>query len=665
MTYPFTAIVGQERMRLALLLNAIDPGIGGVLIRGERGTAKSTMARSLAALLPELRVVASCPYGCDPDESAGQCAEHRALAATGTPLPLATRPVRVVELPINATEDRLAGTLDIEAALTRGEQRFQPGLLAAAHRGILYVDEVNLLPDHLVDLLLDAAAMGRNTVEREGVSVSHPARFILIGTMNPEEGELRPQLLDRFGLCVEVAGLPDLEARVEVMRRRAAQEADPAVFAAAWHAEQEALRERVREARRLLPAVRAPDPTLRLIAGVALELAVDGHRADLVMLRAARTIAAFEGRSEVSTEDVRRAAELALPHRMRRRPFEQERFTDERLDAAMERAGNREPGAGSREPGSEGERQTPDAEGDAGEHKQASVPPREAPASAPLPLPSLDLARDRTARQGSGRRQRTLAGEGHGRAVRAAQPDGPPSDIAVAATVRAAAQRTAEYGIRNAEGGEHAGPHAALRPEDLRVAVRERKVGANIVFIVDASGSMGARRRMAAAKGAALTLLTEAYQRRDRVALIAFRGAAADLLLPLTDSVELAQQRLAELPTGGRTPLAAGLRAGLELVRQVRLKDPRAICVPVLLTDGGANVAGEGGSPPEEALALAAGFRQPGVHPLVLDTERDGLTLGLAARLADRAGARYVRLADLSGDAVAASVQSVASEAAQ
>jgi len=647
-SYPFTAIVGQEQMRLALLLNAVDPRIGGVLIRGEKGTGKSTIARALAGLLPEQRVVRDCPYNCDPDNPAEQDAAHRGL---GSALSLALRPVRVVELPLNASEERLAGTLDLRAALTEGAYRFEPGLLASANRGILYVDEVNLLPDHLVDLVLDAAAMGRNAVEREGVSVNHPARFVLIGTMNPEEGELRPQLLDRFGLCVDVSGIAELGQRVDVMRRRLAFDRDPAAFADEWRVEQAALRARVVQARTLLPGVSATEETLRTIASLCIELGVDGHRADLVILRAAAAIAALEGRADVTREDVKRAAAFALPHRMRRRPFEEERFTDQRLEDALGRQ--------------EEQSQPEDAQAQEGQSSKgpdqppagdAATPPSPPPSrtSDPLALPALDLARDRTPRTGAGRRQPTPSADTRGRAVRAEVPRDPSSAIALGATVRAAALHAPS---RPASGA------LTIAPDHLRAQVRERTVGTSIIFIVDASGSMAAQRRLAAAKGAALTLLREAYQRRDRVALIAFRGQGAELILPLTNSVELVQARLEDLLTGGRTPLAAGLQAALDLVRQTCLKDPRAICIPVLLTDGKANVSQGNGSPVEEALAVAEAFRQPGVHPLVLDAEHDFLTFGLAGQLAERAGAQYVRLADLTGEAVAAAVQQTANTA--
>ncbi|HAA89402.1 MAG TPA: magnesium chelatase ATPase subunit I [Peptococcaceae bacterium] len=335
--YPFTAIVGQDEMKLALILNAINPKLSGVLIRGEKGTAKSTAVRALAALLPENRVVADCPFGCDPDDITTMCSTCRERRMRGEALPVATRKMRVVDLPVSATEDRVVGTLDLEEAIKKGEKRFEPGVLAEANRGILYVDEVNLLDDHIVDVLLDAAAMGVNTVEREGVSFTHPANFILVGTMNPEEGELRPQLLDRFGLCVQITGILDPAQRVEVVRRRIAFEEDPAGFCAAWESEQEKLKNQILAARKILPRVQVSEKMFYLIAEIAVEMDVDGHRADLVMLKAAKTMAAFKGREEVTEEDIRSTADLALRHRMRRKPFQDIDLDQEKLEGILSR----------------------------------------------------------------------------------------------------------------------------------------------------------------------------------------------------------------------------------------------------------------------------------------------------------------------------------------
>ena len=318
--FPFSAIVGQDAMKQALVLNAIDPGISGVLVRGEKGTAKSTAVRALARLLPEVEVVEGCPFHCHPTRADQQCDECRGTKRGERQI--TTRPVKIVELPLNASEDRVVGTLSIEDAIRHGTKRFEPGILADANRGILYVDEVNLLDDHIVDVLLDAAAMGVNTVEREGISHTHPARFILVGTMNPEEGELRPQLLDRFGLCVHVTAVPDIESRVELVRRWADFEVDTERFLAHWENEEETLRQRIREARAPLTSIGISDEIYQLIAEIALAAEVDGHRADLVMLRAARALAAYRQRTEVTSDDVVHVAEPALAHRVRRGPFD-------------------------------------------------------------------------------------------------------------------------------------------------------------------------------------------------------------------------------------------------------------------------------------------------------------------------------------------------------
>jgi magnesium chelatase subunit D len=338
--FPFSAVVGMDELRLALVLNATSPAIGGVLVRGEKGTAKSTMVRALAAVLPGVDVVAGCRFSCDPAAPDPGCLDgpHEPNEPNELRPPAASRPARLVELPVGATEDRLTGALDIERALTEGVKAYEPGLLAAAHRGVLYVDEVNLLHDHLVDLLLDAAALGTCYVEREGVSVRHPARFLLVGTMNPEEGELRPQLLDRFGLTVEAAAPRELEPRAEVIRRRLAYEADPAAFTAAWAEEETRLARRIAEARQRLPEVVLPDAALRQIAAVCAAFEVDGLRADLVTARTAIAHAAWEGRLEVTADDIKAAARLALPHRRRRQPFDAPGLPEDEMDKALAEA---------------------------------------------------------------------------------------------------------------------------------------------------------------------------------------------------------------------------------------------------------------------------------------------------------------------------------------
>ena len=320
--FPFTAIVGQDRMRRALILNAISPRIGGVLIRGERGTAKSTAARALAALLPEIEVVADCPFQCDPNRPDQLCDNCHSRLERSEMLPTAIRRTRFVDLPVSATEDRVVGTLDIEKAIQRGERHFEPGVLAAANRGLLYVDEVNLLDDHVVDILLDSAAMGVNVVEREGISFQHPSRFILIGTMNPEEGDLRPQLLDRFALCVDMQGISDANQRVEILKRRIEFEQDPDHFRARWQTSEQHLTEEIDHARSRLPLVDYSQRDLYMIAALTADFKVDGHRADIAILKTARAQAAYEGRLHISERDILLAAELALPHRMKKAPFQ-------------------------------------------------------------------------------------------------------------------------------------------------------------------------------------------------------------------------------------------------------------------------------------------------------------------------------------------------------
>ncbi len=332
--YPFTALVGQERMRLALVLNAVNPRLGGVLVRGEKGTAKSTVVRALASLLPEIDVVAGCRFGCDPGDAEHLCDECRARPEREA----TRRRPRMQTLPLGVTEDRLVGTIDIERALRSGEKRFEPGLLARVDRGVLYVDEVNLLEDHIVDLLLDSAAMGLNVVEREGVSHVHRARFVLVGTMNPEEGELRPQLLDRFGLCVDVESVHDVEARAEIVARRLSWEHDPRAFRARFEDDERALAAQIARARTVLPDVVIDAAVCETAARLSLRIGVDGHRADILVVKTAATLAALGGSVKISPRDIARAAELVYPHRVRRTPFEERALSVEQISAAAEEA---------------------------------------------------------------------------------------------------------------------------------------------------------------------------------------------------------------------------------------------------------------------------------------------------------------------------------------
>ncbi|MEU7835006.1 VWA domain-containing protein [Nonomuraea sp. NPDC049129] len=710
-SYPFSAVVGLDDLKLALVLNAVSPRVGGVLVRGEKGTAKSTIVRALAAQLPPVNVVPGCRFACDPATSDAECPDGpHEPDAQGL-----RRPAALVELPVGASEDRLAGSLDVERALTEGVKAFEPGLLAAAHRGVLYVDEVNLLHDHLVDLLLDAAALGTCYVERESVSVRHPARFLLVGTMNPEEGELRPQLLDRFGLTVEVKASRDPVERAEVVRRRLAFDADAEKFAARWAAEESALAARIARARGRVSGVRLPDARLRQIATVCAAFEVDGLRADLVTANAAIAHAAWHGRERVTTEDVRAAARLSLPHRRRRDPFDapglDESLLDELLESTSEdddpdgpegpdggnpgacgppdasgpadHSGPGEDGgpASAAPPAGDGETPMrdqptgpsdgrmmndsrvpddgrlpndgrvpndgwmpnygwmPDGKGsakqlaDAGQSPDAGSiygqepPGRVAGLAAPYRVPLLQVPGIGEGVAGRRSRSRTT----RGRATASRRPGGRVRDLHMLATVLAAAPHQVRRG--------RTGPGLVLRQDDLREVVREGREGNLVLFVVDASGSMAARRRMSAVKTAVLSLLLDAYQRRDKVGLVTFRGAGAVLALPPTSSVEAGAARLRSLPTGGRTPLAAGLVRAAEVLRVERLRDPARRPLLVLVTDGRVTAGGD----VERAATLL-----DGTASVVVDCESGPVRLGLAVRLAARLRARLVPLDALS-----------------
>ncbi|NUP21099.1 MAG: putative cobaltochelatase [Streptomyces sp.] len=657
--FPFTAVVGQDDLRLALLLNAVSPAVGGVLVRGEKGTAKSTAVRALSALMPEVPVVPGCRFSCDPGSPDPGCPDgpHEAGA-------FQARPARMVELPVGASEDRLVGALDIERALAEGVKAFEPGLLADAHRGILYVDEVNLLHDHLVDLLLDAAAMGASYVEREGVSVRHAARFLLVGTMNPEEGELRPQLLDRFGLTVEVAASREPDQRVEVVRRRLAYDDDPGAFAARWADEESAVRQRIVAARELLPSVRLGDGALRQIAATCAAFEVDGMRADIVMARTATALAAWAGRTDVLAEDVRQAALLALPHRRRRNPFDAPGLDEDKLDETLEEFGGSEdedpdPDPDPDGPGGGGGGQPPQsgdgpqggdsaARPEAGEdgEPQASGAGEQTPVRASEPFRTKVLSVPGVGEGAAGRRSR--ARTEHGRTTGARRPRGALTKLHLAATVQAAAPHQRARG--------RSGRGLVVRRDDLRQAVREGREGNLVLFVVDASGSMAARQRMSAVKGAVLSLLLDAYQRRDKVGLVTFRGSAADVALPPTSSVDAAAVRLESLPTGGRTPLAAGLLKAHEVLRVERLRDPARRALVVLVTDGRAT-----GGPEPVALAGRAArlFAADGVASVVVDCESGPVWLGLAGQLAGELGGTAVTLDELRAESIAGLVRDV------
>src|SRR3989440_571034 len=620
---PFSAMVGQEQMKRALLLNAVDPGIGGVLLRGDRGTAKSSAVRALARLLPGYLAVEGCAYRCDPAIPSQLCDDCRRRARPG-PLPVSQLPMRIVELPINASEDRLVGSIDIETAVRAGTRRFQPGVLAEANRNLLYVDEVNLLDDHLVDVLLDAAAMGISVVEREGMSVTHPAHFILVGTMNPEEGELRPQLLDRFGLCVEVTTPTDIDQRLRVMElEREFLDNPQAVHRNAAPRELE-LYDRLQAATTRLDLVQLPDAIRSLIARLCLDGSVAGHPAGPVGARAARASRAARG------------------------------------EATQQEGAS---GGESNEGWTTAEaRESPSTEA-------VDVEPDTVIQLRTFAVKKLDLPRERQARRAAGKRTSTKSETKRGRYVRSSQTE-KVTDVAFDATVRAAAP----HQLRRRQATPDAPNQLQLESQDLRQKVRQRQTGNLIVFVVDASASMDAEQRMQATKGAILSLLRHAYVRRDKVALVAFSGRNARVALRPTSSVDLAERRLERLNIGGTTPLTHGLMTGLKLIKTERLRDPHVYPLLVLISDGRGNISLFGEEPLLEAQRMAGQIKQEGVRAMVIDSTRDfshqpgharsriaslygAYAFNVCGDLAERLGGRYYGLFDLSQSSIVDSVQ--------
>ncbi|WP_420154695.1 magnesium chelatase subunit D family protein [Siphonobacter sp.] len=612
MSYPFSALVGQDQLTLALLLCGINPGIGGVLIQGDKGTAKSTAARALAEILPPIQRIAGSRFNTEPGQvldfdAASQSGEHEIEEVT----------VPLVNLPLGATEDRLLGQLDLESVLNERRRALQPGLLAQAHRGILYIDEVNLLPDHLVDVLLDVAASGVNTVQREGLSVSHPSRFVLIGTMNPEEGALRPQFLDRFGLMVNVQAPDTIAERTEVVRRRMAYDQAPQVFMDHWQPTQVTLQARIAQARQRLPQVQMPEGLLTLISQLCTQLQISSLRADLVLYKTAITLAAFEGRMEVHAADIKRAAELVLPHRRRKKPFESPSFHSSELDDLMNTPPPPLP--------------QPEPETEPAKEEVLGVAPVAEPPALTVEnrsMEALNGRRSEVTRTPRGFKTQTV-------------PSTSPTDLALTASVQQAL-------IRNPETFQ-------LSRQDLHQTIRTGKTGHFILFVVDASGSMAASRRMEAVKGSVLSLLTDAYQRRDTVAVIAFRGVEAQLLLEPTQSVERAEVALRTLPTGGRTPLPQALQLALDVLEQ-QPENPLLI----ILSDGKANVPLPGGGDAwQQTLELATRLRT--IPALVLDTDTAYVRLGRASELAQTLGAECVSLEDFSAETLTRTVSGLIS----
>ncbi|MCX7841806.1 MAG: magnesium chelatase subunit D family protein [Clostridia bacterium] len=633
--FPFCAVIGQDNIKTALILNAVNPSIGGVLISGQKGTAKSTLVRGLAALLKD---------------------------------------TEVIDLPLNVTEDRLIGTIDIEKAIKSGQRSFEPGILMRAHGNILYVDEVNLLSDYIVNCLLEVSASRVNHVEREGISCCHPSSFVLAGTMNPEEGELRPQFLDRFGLFVEAKGSEHPAERKEIIKRRLEYENKPLEYIRRWEEETEKLCDRISKARQLLASVKVSESILKLASEISTEGNCAGHRAELALIETAKAMAAFDNRKYITALDVKNAAELALPHRIRKFPpqcMHEKKTENDKLEDDIENSNKNTKGTDETEENEsnkeelqkqaenpphmnpwEGMESPACVENSKGDGNDESVEDKiEAPGELYQIKPLNISAYDKKMRKGSGKRSRTKTSSLQGSYIRYTFPKGKVKDIAFDATLRAAApcQKSREAG----------GVAVSIKSSDFREKVRKKRTGNTILFIVDASGSMGTRKRMKAVKGAILSILNDAYQKRDRVGMVAFRKDRAELVLGITRSVELAEKSLRELPTGGKTPLASGLYTGYEVLKAAMVKDPDIIPLIVLVSDGRANVSLKNDNPVEEALSAAKTIRAEGIRSLVIDTENDFIKLGLASKIAKAMGAEYLKLDELEQKEIESAVRSV------
>ena len=667
--FPLSAIVGQRALIEALLVNAVSPEVGGVLVRGERGTAKSTAVRALAPLLPQVHAAVDETFAFGP----GHAAPGGVVAADAE---VHLRAAPLVELPLGATLDRLVGALDLRQALA-GDQAFEPGILARAHQGILYVDEVNLLADHLVDALLDAAASGVARVEREAVSVEHDARFILVGTMNVEEGELRPQLLDRFGLGVEVRAPREPGERAEIVRRRLAFERDPAAFVERYAEDERELAARIAAARERLEEVRLPERELLRIAGACAALGVDGVRGDLVTARAARALAALDGADEVDEGHVRRAAALALPHRRRRDPLDGRQPDPEDVERALD--GSPQDDGPDHEPDDEPDDEPPNGTGPAGSrtngrahtgsaHTDSHGDTARARGNTTAPSDShgyTDSEREVTNTGGH-----TEDTNGHRGDTDPAAPSPPqrrdqpaPARLPAAALAlvghgagplgrraRTSGPQASAIDSRPAQGGRGADQQdvaivatllarlLGAPPEHVRAPIRAGREGAFLCLVVDASGSMGARRRLARVKGALLELLRDAYARRDRVGLIAFRDRSAEVVIAPGAPLERAAEAIRALPAGGRTPLAAGLDAAERLIANEALREPGRRAIAVVLTDGRVH------DPAREIPIAAARLGRTASAVHVIDIEDGPVRLGLAGAVASAAGAQLHRL---------------------
>lgn len=643
--FPFTAIVGQDLMKLALLLNAINPKIGGVLIKGTKGTGKSTAVRALADLLPEIEVIKDCPFNCNPYNLKEAChaCQDRIIAENLKEKDIEFRKMQVINLPINATEDRVIGTIDIKKALEEGLKALEPGILAEANRNILYIDEVNLLADNVADVLLDSAAMGINIIEREGISLHHPSTFILVGTMNPEEGNLRPQLLDRFGLSIDVERIEDIDKRVLITKYAEEYQNDPNLFYKKFKEKQKELKNKIINARKILHSVEISDNQLKQTSKICVKLKVDGHRADITINRTAKSIAAFHGRKLVEEDDIKIAAKLALSHRLRRLPFEDKTLDESELETLFDNEEN------------EVKKESNDIQQ---EEKQLEMEPNQIDSNLLNNIKNdnqtynlreetfgikenvivdqiIKNKKIREVMNTSGKRVLHPTYSPHGKYVgseKKREINMPFStDIAFNETLNEAALDAFKNGNKLEIKGEH-----------IHIKKRMGKSSYLIIFCVDASGSMGIKDRMETVKGAIYSILQTNYIHRDKVSLIVFRQDRAETILPPTRSTDLAYKLLKDIPTGGTTPLAAGLLKALDVAKEEIRKKSGYIPLIILLTDARGNVYFKDAI--EDVLKIGKEIAQQEINLIVVDTEFSDVKLDFSKKLANVANAVYYHI---------------------
>ena len=624
MIFPFVAVEGQEKVKKALLLNIVNKRIGGVLINGEKGTAKSTLVRGLGELFSE---------------------------------------IKVINLPLNITEDNLVGSIDIEKTMKSGKKVFQEGLLKKCHNNILYVDEINLLGDSIVSSILEVASREINYVERDGVSFSHECKFLLIGTMNPEEGDLRPQLLDKFGLYVNAAGTEDILERVKVIKKRLEYENNPIKFCEKYKEEEEILKEKVEHAKERIEKIKVSDQIMNIAVKIVEEANTVGNRAEIILVETAKSLAALDGRSYLNIDDLKEAAVFVLPHRTNQKhestsqskgneledknqeTEEEKNNSEDNITQEKEEEVPEEPNKENFDNGNDSENIE---ESDRDEKKNKNNENAESEEKFGIGEIFkvkdilIDDVHDTKKRAGTGKRCKTKSGSSQGRYIKSTLPKGKIRDFAFDATIRAAAP----YQKKNKENNLMIN----IKKEHIRVKVREKRPGASILFVVDSSGSMGVKKRMEAVKGAVMSLLKDAYEKRDRVGMVSFRRDKAEELLPITRSIDLAQKKLEKLATGGKTPLAEGIAKAYTIIKNEMRKDKEVVPLIVFLSDGKGNFSASGKDPIKESLEMAEKIKNEGIRAIVIDTEEGFIKLEMAKTLSEAMKAEYYKLENLRSE---------------